>query len=57
MKGFIYAFTEEDRDKLISLGFTILKQDMIPYVFTNNGKIKDNFEDMKLVFNDEMLFE
>lgn len=56
MKGFIYAFTEEDRDKLISLGFTILKQDMIPYVFTNNGKIKDNFEDMKLVFNDEMLF-
>ncbi len=58
-KQFLYVFNDTDRDKLLALGFEILKEDNAPYIF----KSKDNvdfssiqFADMQCVAQDTMLF-
>lgn len=58
MDNFIYVFTESDRDRLLSLGFTILKADESTdiYVFVNNGQQKFTVDDMKFALSDTLTF-
>ena len=56
MNKFIYVFTEEDKEKLLKQGFSILKNDAKPYVFANNEKVKIDFEDVKATYGNAMYF-
>ena len=58
MYNFIYVFTKSDRDRLLSLGFTILKADESTdiYVFVNNGQQKFTVDDMKFALSDTLTF-
>lgn len=58
MDNFIYVFTKSDRDRLLSLGFTILKADESTdiYVFVNNGQQKFTVDDMKFALSDTLTF-
>ena len=58
MDNFIYVFTKSDRDRSLSLGFTILKVDESTdiYVFVNNGQQKFTVDDMKFALSDTLTF-
>ena len=56
MNKFIYVFNEEDKNRLISMGFRILKEDSKPFIFANNNNIKADFSDIKITYGSEMLF-
>ena len=56
MDKFIYAFTEEDKQKLVNMGFRILKEDSKPFIFANKANIEVDFSDVKVTYGNEMLF-
>ena len=58
MDSFIYVFTKSDRDRLLSLGFTILKADENTdiYVFVNDGQQKFTVDDMRFALSDTLTF-
>ena len=56
MEKYIYVFTEQDRDRLSSIGFRLLKGDSKPFIFANNQDLQVNFDDIKAVRSDVMQF-
>lgn len=58
MENFIYVFTKNDRDKLLSLGFTMLKSDndTDTYVFINDGQQKFSTTDIKFALSNTLTF-
>ena len=60
MERFIYAFSEEDKDYLLSKGFTLLQSDEIhrKYLFENNQKFKfsKDAENRNFVFSNMLTF-
>lgn len=58
MDSFIYVFTKSDRDRLLSLGFTILKanENTDIYVFVNDGQQKFTVDDMRFALSDTLTF-
>ncbi len=57
-KNFIYVFRVEDRDKLLALGYQLLKSDDSQgmYIFENLGLVKFSINDMKFVLTDTLTF-
>lgn len=57
-KNFIYVFRVEDRDKLLALGYRLLKSDDSQgmYIFENLGLVKFSINDMKFVLTDTLTF-
>lgn len=58
MGNFIYVFTKSDRDKLLSLEFTMLKADESAdiYIFINDGQRKFTVDDIKFALSDTLTF-
>ena len=58
MENFIYVFTKNDRDKLLSLGFTMLKSDndTDTYVFINDEQQKISITDVKFALSNTLTF-
>lgn len=55
---FIYVFSTQDRDKLLSKNYNLLKSDERNniYVFENNNQLVFDNSDMKFVFSDMLTF-
>lgn len=55
---FIYVFSTQDRDKLLSKNYNLLKSDERNniYVFENNNQLVFDNADMKFVFSDTLTF-
>ena len=55
---FIYVFSTQDRDKLLSKNYNLLKSDERNniYVFENNNQLVFDNADMKFVFSDMLTF-
>jgi len=55
---FIYVFSTQDRDKLLSKNYNLLKSDERNniYVFENNNQLVFDNTDMKFVFSDMLTF-
>ena len=55
---FIYVFKSDDRDKLIAMGYTLLKEDNSNsiYVFETCDKLDFGLEDMDFVYSDTLTF-
>lgn len=55
---FIYVFSTQDRDKLLSKNYNLLKSDERNniYVFENNNQLVFDNTDMKFVFSDTLTF-
>lgn len=58
MKKFIYAFSESDRDTLLSQGYFILKADNIKkiYVFKNKENLCFSADDGTFALSDTLTF-
>lgn len=58
MSAFIYVFNEDDRDKLLSLGYTLLKSntDSGPYIFLNNSNQSFANSSVKFALSDTITF-
>lgn len=58
MENFIYVFTKNDRDKLLSLEFTMLKsdEDTDTYVFINDEQQKISITDVKFALSNTLTF-
>lgn len=58
MLMFIYVFSTQDRDKLLSKNYNLLKSDERNniYVFENNNQLVFDNADMKFVFSDMLTF-
>lgn len=58
MLMFIYVFSTQDRDKLLSKNYNLLKSDGRNniYVFENNNQLVFDNADMKFVFSDMLTF-
>jgi len=60
MKRFIYVFSDENRDKLLALGCTLLKshEGSKTYVFVNDGRqlMFDALSDMSFIQSDSITF-
>lgn len=55
---FIYVFSTQDRDRLLSKNYNLLKSDERNniYVFENNNQLVFDNADMKFVFSDMLTF-
>ena len=55
---FIYVFSVEDKNKLLSLGYSLIKSDENQdiYVFDNSGEFKFSSNDMNFVLTDTLTF-
>ena len=55
---FIYVFSAEDKNKLLSLGYNLLKYDESQniYVFNNTGEFRFSSNDMDFVFTSTLTF-
>ena len=55
---FIYVFKKEDRDTLLSEGYTLLKEDNSNsmYVFETTEKLCFGLTDMDFVYSDTLTF-
>lgn len=58
MDKFIYVFTKEAFDKLITDGYTLLKADNenLIFVFENSGSLKFGLTDDEFVFSSTLTF-
>lgn len=58
MKKFIYAFSESDRDTLLSRGYTLMKEDNIKkiYVFKNKDDLCFSARDGTFALSDTLTF-
>lgn len=58
MKKFIYAFSESDRDVLLSQGYTLLKADntQMIYVFKNKEELCFSMNDGTFALSDILTF-
>ena len=58
MNKFIYVFAEEDRDKLMSLGYILIKADCRQdiYVFENKQTMTFDLNEMKFVYSNTITF-
>lgn len=58
MKKFIYAFSESDRDVLLSQGYTLLKSDNTQkiYVFKNKEELCFSMNDGTFALSDILTF-
>lgn len=58
MKKFIYAFSESDRDVLLSQGYTLLKTDNTQkiYVFKNKEELCFSMNDGTFALSDILTF-
>ena len=56
--NFIYVFSIEDKNKLLSLGYGLIKSDENQniYVFDNVGKSKFSSNDMNFVLTNTLTF-
>ena len=55
---FIYVFNSSDKNKLLSLGYTLIKSDekQSIYVFDNLGKVNFSTSDMDFVLTNTLTF-
>ena len=58
MSKFIYVFSEEDRDRLISQGYALIKSDVRQgtYVFENKDTMIFDLHSVKFVYSDTITF-
>lgn len=58
MHAFIYVFSTEDRDKLIAMGYKLLKANDVSgqYIFTSNGNYVFSDSEIKYVMSDVLTF-
>ena len=58
MSGFIYVFNTEAKDKLLALGYKLLKSDTTSstYIFVNNGRQDFAFADISYILSDTLTF-
>ena len=58
MKKFIYVFNKDDRDKLISAGFKLVKNDTggDVYIFINSGTNRYDLAEYSYVESDTLTF-
>ena len=58
MSRFIYVFADSDRDKLISLGYTLIKADCRQnlYVFENKQTMQFDLHNISFVYSDTITF-
>jgi hypothetical protein len=58
MKKFIYVFSGDDRDKMLGLGFALLKSDTVQeiYVFANKETQNYSNMDFSYILSDTMTF-
>jgi len=56
--NFIYVFSVEDKKKLLSWGYTLIKEDKKQniYVFDNLGTVRFSASDMKFVLTNTLTF-
>ena len=57
-KKFIYVFSIDDKNKLLSLGYKLVKpnEDQKIYVFENTGEFKFSAYDTSFVLSDTLTF-
>lgn len=55
---FIYVFSADDKDKLVSFGYNLIKADERQniYVFENSGTYLFNSDDMRFVLSDMLTY-
>lgn len=56
MEKFIYAFTENARDKLLASGYTIINENNKYYVFENKPEMCFSLEPSEYVFSNILTF-
>lgn len=58
MHAFIYVFSTEDRDKLIAMGYKLIKANDVSgqYIFTSNGNYVFSDSEIKYVMSDVLTF-
>lgn len=56
--GFIYVFCDDAKDKMLALGYKLLKSDVSSstYVFVNNGRKDFAHADISYILSDILTF-
>lgn len=58
MSKFIYVFSVDDRDKLLSMGYTLIKSDERNsyYVFENRESLQFDVKDLRYIASSTLTF-
>lgn len=58
MEHFLYVFSKQERDALISIGYALLKSDETNdiYIFENQNELRFNVDDIQAVQSDTLTF-